>query len=521
MSDAPQNNTPSGTTEISAAVASAQSEINTLLSDLKSKKTAFDSTAETSTKAITGEMDKAKVAGQEIATLRNEAVSAKAAMDTERNDLVAKAKAAQSEIETARNNIATIKGNLEATQKAVVADAGIVTQAKADVEKLKAEANALAEKLSKEHTDLATQISALKKTQSSLQGVLKEITDTKAAAEENGKSVNSCLEEVKSTKDKFVAISSEASSSHEALVAQQKTLAAKIAEIEDANAKITDLRRKLLESSDENKSVQDEISELRAGISGIFKEASDHRDAALEALKQLTEKADKDAQAFSEQQTSNFGELYKSLQAKIESLLPSAGAAGLSSTYYDAKSRYAPTSFGGRPGAQELKGFWWTVRKGFGYNPASVVATIVFYVMFVVPIGFIVWIFFDFLKSLPGGPHPIDVDYKLLLLRVFIALPLAAISGFGFNSLRLYRKLYEEYNHKQRVMELYLSFSREIQANGTPEQKQELLNIMLNSVSAKAMGEAKGGEGDHEGDLSLSTLDKFAGTLAKIKSIAG
>jgi hypothetical protein len=239
----------------------------------------------------------------------------------------------------------------------------------------------------------------------------------------------------------------------------------------------------------------------------------------LKALGELTEKANKDAETFSKEQADSFGKLYSDLKATIESLLPSAGAAGLSSTYYDAKSRYAPTSYSGKPGAEKLTGFWGWARKLFGYNPASIVATIAFYAMFIVPIGSIVWIFYDFLKNLPQGPHPIDVDYKLLLLRVFIALPLAAISGFGFNSLSRYRSLYEEYNHKQRVMELYVSFGREIQTSGTPEQKQALLNIMLNSVAAKATGDGKVIKSDPDDELSLSTLDKFTGTLTKIKSL--
>ena len=75
MSDTHPINDDSGKAEISAAVASAKAEIDALLDDLKSKKAAFDTIAETSTRGVSAELDKAKVANQEIATLRNEVVA--------------------------------------------------------------------------------------------------------------------------------------------------------------------------------------------------------------------------------------------------------------------------------------------------------------------------------------------------------------------------------------------------------------------------------------------------------------
>ncbi len=64
-----------------------------------------------------------------------------------------------------------------------------------------------------------------------------------------------------------------------------------------------------------------------------------------------------------------------------------------------------------------------------------------------------------------------------------LSLPLAAISAFGWSSIRLYRRLYEEYNHKQRVMQLYHSFKDEI--GDSEEHKNALLAIMLSAVGDK------------------------------------
>jgi hypothetical protein len=98
MSDTPQNNPDTGSQEIAAAVAAAKGEINSLIENIRSQKAEFDTTADTSTKALSAELDKTKSTAQEISSLRNDVISAKGAIDTERNDLVSKSKAAQTDI---------------------------------------------------------------------------------------------------------------------------------------------------------------------------------------------------------------------------------------------------------------------------------------------------------------------------------------------------------------------------------------------------------------------------------------
>ena len=133
----------------------------------------------------------------------------------------------------------------------------------------------------------------------------------------------------------------------------------------------------------------------------------------------------------------------------------------------------------------------------FGANPAAIIGMVFFYALFLGPLVLIAWGSFDLLQKLEMNPN-IPVDYRMLVLRFLIAVPLATISAFGFASLRLYRKLFEEYNHKQRVMELYQSFNDEIKASGSPERKRALLDIMLKAVSDKAWENATShAESDH------------------------
>ena len=133
------------------------------------------------------------------------------------------------------------------------------------------------------------------------------------------------------------------------------------------------------------------------------------------------------------------------LQHEIRELLPSAAAAGLASTYGNAKSHYNRTK------------------------------NIIFlYFLFLAPLC---WGAYKFYES---GNNLDD-----LLVHFLYASPLAAIATFGLLSIRMYRRLYEEYGHKQSVMELYHGFKKEIDQLDAPDMQKRLVSIMLETVGHK------------------------------------
>ncbi len=162
-------------------------------------------------------------------------------------------------------------------------------------------------------------------------------------------------------------------------------------------------------------------------------------------------------------QQEQFATLRTDLKKEIRDLLPEAGAASLSGAYFEAKKRY-----GSVPDKKNDGEFW-------------------FYVLFIAPLVVII-ILMVFGGNLKLGVF-IDNDGTLnpnaILNRFFISSPFAMMSWFGWGSIRLNRRLYEEYNHKQRVMELYHSFNREFKGDRGKEQKQKLLDIMLENVADK------------------------------------
>lgn len=145
-------------------------------------------------------------------------------------------------------------------------------------------------------------------------------------------------------------------------------------------------------------------------------------------------------------------ELRDTLEKKILDLLPSAGAAGLAGSFHDAKQRYC-----------------------------KIAATIFYYAIFIAPLLCISFMYYQLLIA----GHSDITDTTVLASKLLITVPLGLISWFGLSSIRLNRRLYEEYNHKQRVMELYLSFKKEIDLHGSDDQRQNLLTIMLGAVEDK------------------------------------
>ncbi len=161
-------------------------------------------------------------------------------------------------------------------------------------------------------------------------------------------------------------------------------------------------------------------------------------------------------------QEEKFEKLHKDLEKKILDLLPGATVARLSNAYREAKERY-----GSVPDKKNQGDGW-------------------FYALFIAPLAVIICLMvFGNILGLGRFIIEGDFNYSALWNRFFISSPFATLSWFGWSSIRLNRRLYEEYNHKQRVMQLYHGFNGEIEEYGREDQKQKLLDIMLQNVADK------------------------------------
>ena len=204
------------------------------------------------------------------------------------------------------------------------------------------------------------------------------------------------------------------------------------------------------------------------------KDGGDNSNAPI--LQQILDSIE-DIEKFKQEQPAQFADLKKMLEADIRSLLPGAGAAGLASAYAQAKARYGALPYKEKVTLWNAIFAFFNLLKGHSSNALH-------YVLFIAPLLFITWHFSN-LAQIVSDPNGAGATWELIMMKLAISTPAIPVSLFGWSSLKTQRRLFEEYNHKQRVMELYRSFKKEIDEFGDDAQMKELLAIMLKTVADK------------------------------------
>ncbi len=157
----------------------------------------------------------------------------------------------------------------------------------------------------------------------------------------------------------------------------------------------------------------------------------------------------------------DFQDLYNSKEKEINDLLPSAGAAGLAEGYHKSKEYFG-----------------------------CVYKSILNHMLFISPLA-VTFLFatYNFSEDKFINLETLqDLKIDTIFIKILIFSPLLFVSYFGFSSIRLNRRMYEEYNHKQRVMQLYRSFDEEIQGEAFDDERKELITNMLKTVSHEPSG---------------------------------
>ncbi len=243
--------------------------------------------------------------------------------------------------------------------------------------------------------------------------------------------------------------------------------------------------------SDQLKEASPLISEIKKYHSSLLTDTKDKNGKIVPSIKTSIEDYIKDQRGEFNKIHGDLGSVFtqlrNDLEAEIRSLLPEAGAAGLSSAYFEAKTRYGAVPYKKLTDNNTADETTWAIPNSVWRFIGTNIKGVVFYTLFILPLIVIIYLMVN--NSIGGLNDLIKDDGTLnpnaLLRRFFISSPFAMLSWFGWGSIRLNRRLYEEYNHKQRVMQLYHSFKKEVEVEGTDKQKQELLTIMLNNVGDK------------------------------------
>ena len=364
--------------------------------------------------------------------------------------------------------------------------------------------NPIKEDIVSQQNQLKSDIEAVRGQKTALQTVVEEVNALKSTAEQNRNSVQGAVDTIEQTRQNFEGLRNTAQTQHDDLNAKHGEVAAKINEIKKAYEDVERQRKVLLDDHTDDQgntiksvfnqvneaynSIKNQLEETKRESDLIRQEIAKHQKSSLDNINVFITDQGKIVSEFVDKNRVEIDSLKNELENKILSLLPTAGAAGLASTYFDAKSRYAPTPLK----LNNESNYKW-MRHIFHFIKGYA-GLLIPYIIFLAPLAGIVYIFWSLLDKI----KPEDIHFEILIFRSLISLPLITISLFGWSSIRLNRRLYEEYNHKERVMQLYHSFKSEVAQHGNEEHTKMLLEIMLKAVGDKpslAMHRYDGGFG--------------------------
>ncbi len=314
---------------------------------------------------------------------------------------------------------------------------------------------------------LSSQIADLTKKYGELHNIVTDINNIKGLATSANDSVQGNIQAIAESKGKFEELNSQTQALATELQKQQEGVKGLLSEVRTDRDAVIAFKQDLLD--DKQDAEGNKIHSIKTQIAAS-------QEASTTKLKEIN-------QYHTDTQT-RFDTLQEELTRKINGLLPQAGAAGLASAYFDSKARYGMV-----PHKTELSA-WYTIAPAWAWHHlSSTLRHSVSYVFFISPLFGIAWLLLGMPldhAALQGGLQNVkDLTPEQLPARMLLSTPFALISWFGFSSIQLNRRLYEEYNYKQRVMETYHSFEKEIDATNNPELKESLLKIMLSVVNFK------------------------------------
>ncbi|GMO11076.1 MAG: hypothetical protein Ta2D_13320 [Rickettsiales bacterium] len=136
---------------------------------------------------------------------------------------------------------------------------------------------------------------------------------------------------------------------------------------------------------------------------------------------------------------------YNTIKSEIIELLPQAMATGLAFDYNLAKQDYGlKFKTDKKDNKKQVFAFW----KSFLSNSF-------YYLLFLLPLCFLGYNITYYFKNVE------NITISIVFSRILFNFPFIWLVWFGNRSITLRRRLYEEYNHKEKVIRMYSGLSRE------------------------------------------------------------
>jgi hypothetical protein len=183
-----------------------------------------------------------------------------------------------------------------------------------------------------------------------------------------------------------------------------------------------------------------------------------------------------------QQEIEDISEDIKVKQNEIGALLSGATANTLTEAYSDSKYEYSSRKI--RTSANK----WYGKLSQLSFNTIGRHgATILNYLLFILPLVGILFIF-----SSPNAAKIIANNFEannmhaspleILYSKTIVSLPLLWIAWFGQRNISQRKRLFEEYNHKLRVVQMYILFTTNQTYRLNDERRKELDDVLLIAI---------------------------------------
>lgn len=170
--------------------------------------------------------------------------------------------------------------------------------------------------------------------------------------------------------------------------------------------------------------------------------------------------------------------------ADVGALLSDATAKTLAEGYMESKCEYSKL----KPKKYEKGKILKNISIFFFNNTIRQLGTLLDYAMFIIPLVFVSLIFINektaeiVLKSLAtAGTSPTAAE--LIYVKTIISIPLIWIAWYGQRNISQRKRLFEEYNHKLRAVQMYLLFNTSDKTYFLSNpNKDKLAEILLSAI---------------------------------------
>lgn len=211
-------------------------------------------------------------------------------------------------------------------------------------------------------------------------------------------------------------------------------------------------------------------------------------DERITQANEFHEKVENEISPFLDKKQKYIEEVSEDIEAKrrdVDSLLSETTVKALAQGYKEAMQIYGEPVYG-----VAEKGFWgWSRHKAVcaGRGLKHFAKFVGSYVLFIGPLVLIGWLFVSngwqgiFNVAQNGDIKFSGTEY--IFYKLTIALPLLWVSWYGQKNISHRKRLFEEYNHKLRVVQMYMHF---VANNGTytlePGSRKRLEDTLLDTI---------------------------------------